>query len=213
MTTPSPDEKGWSLRLKVLLNPPGPPYLAVRSSEFKASKWPNAADGAIIGTAADQNDKKTPVWLEPADEGKEEGISPSLVRFFDRGWQTRQYSVTARTPICRKWAHGVSGDIDLADRVQVPTVGRDRFSDWALLVTSEISGPVRVVVREHVDEGTVRLFYATRVLWGLQKNAQLEVDKPQHNSTGIYEADQIKKETQPIWLQRLEPDAQSNKVF
>lgn len=167
----------WDLHLNVLGRPQ---YLAIQSEvfavAFRSPDWPGVIGGPMIGTTVDPKGERVRIWLEPPD-GKENGrkriagisggVSPSLDRLFTGKGKYGWYTVTAFTPICREWTYGRFDDIDIADGVQVSDDDWRLLSEceWALLITPWLSGPVRVLRRDHVKKGKMRLFYATRALW------------------------------------------------
>ena len=180
-----------------------------------------------------QEAKKVRVWLEPAradktikETGKnEEGTrgnkeletenqaenqargwaSPSLDRLFNGDWYARSYRVTSQDPITRKVMSGHSEYINIANRVQVTQADKANLGDMALLIAPGLSGPVRVEENLRVHPGTVRLFYATRVLWGLEKDMQLDLDEEQGTKDKSEPADKG-NDSQAVWLQPLGPD-------
>ncbi len=186
---------------------------------------------------AGQEAKKVRVWLEPARADKEiKGTdkkdeptcgnkelktedqaknqvhgwaSPSLDRLFNGGWYARNYRVTSQDPITRKVMSGHSEYINIADCVQVTKADKANLGDMALLIAPGLSGPVRVEENRRVLLGTVRLFYATRVLWGLEKDMQLDLDEEQGTKDKSEPADkgsQAGNDSQAVWLQPLGPD-------
>jgi hypothetical protein len=212
----SPDLE-WQLFLKVLGRPQ---YRAVRSKAFaeafRSPAVPEGTGGPMIGTIVAPAGKRVTVWLEPPDKNKHdkghtagagEGMSPSLSRWLDSDGEPAQYTITAARPIGRKWIYARFDDIDIADGVQVSCADWQLLGkrDWALLITSELSGPVRVTPRPHVTEHNVRLFYATRALWGMEKNARLAQQGQAEQNGALTDARaESAKETQLVWLQRLE---------
>ena len=169
----------------------------------------------MIGTTVDPKGERVRIWLEPPD-GKENGrkriagisggVSPSDRLFTGKG-KYGWYTVTAFTPICREWTYGRFDDIDIADGVQVSDDDWRLLSEceWALLITPWLSGPVRVLRRDHVKKGKMRLFYATRALWGMEPNAQLMRRRHfRHDGIWVDKLGQPEKKTQPVWLQRIE---------
>lgn len=207
----------WDLHLNVLGRPQ---YLAIQSEvfavAFRSPDWPGVIGGPMIGTTVDPKGERVRIWLEPPD-GKENGrkriagisggVSPSLDRLFTGKGKYGWYTVTAFTPICREWTYGRFDDIDIADGVQVSDDDWRLLSEceWALLITPWLSGPVRVLRRDHVKKGKMRLFYATRALWGMEPNAQLMRRRHfRHDGIWVDKLGQPEKKTQPVWLQRIE---------
>jgi hypothetical protein len=151
--------------------------------------------------SAGQKNKQVSVWLEPeftgkvtdeiqTDEGRVNGnkeheaepgdiqpgfASPSLSRYFGVCTTERDYLVVVPDLIQRQMTHGHSEYINIADCVQVAEGDEERLGELALLITPGLSGPVRVEVNANVPRGKVRLFYSTRVLWGLERDMQLDL--------------------------------------
>lgn len=79
--------------------------------------------------------------------------------------------LSAWQPLGRNRLPALAWDIPPSDVVHVHPEDAQRLGRWALLLSSSISAPFRVITRSHVPRGAIRLGYAGRRLLGVKDEA------------------------------------------
>jgi hypothetical protein len=121
-------------------------------------------EGPVPGLV-DAGDARTPVWFLPPRGDGEVGASPPVFRGL--GKATGQTSCSLLVPYATRLRRlpARTGDIEIADSIQVAEKTASQLGEWCLLVSPSLSGPVRVSPRERMRADVARLGYAARELW------------------------------------------------